>query len=64
MRAWEEGRPLLELLRADPEVTAVLPADDLAPLFDLGPPPAPGGRRSSSGCSGAPDAGTRPRLGG
>ena len=35
MRAWEEGRPLLELLRADPEVTAVLPADDLAPLFDL-----------------------------
>jgi len=35
MRAWEEGRPLLELLQADPELTAVLPADDLVPLFDL-----------------------------
>jgi adenylosuccinate lyase len=35
MRAWEEGRPLLELLRADRELTAVLPADDLVPLFDL-----------------------------
>jgi adenylosuccinate lyase len=35
MRAWEEGRPLLELLEADPEVTAVLPAEELRGLFDL-----------------------------
>jgi adenylosuccinate lyase len=36
MRAWTEERPLLELLEADPEVTAVLPRDGLARLFDLG----------------------------
>src|SRR4051794_38381898 len=35
MRAWTEERPLLELLEADPEVTAVLPRDGLARLFDL-----------------------------
>src|SRR4051795_2603443 len=35
MRAWTEERPLLELLEADPEVTAVLPRDGLALLFDL-----------------------------
>ena len=36
MRAWAEGRPLLALLEADPEVTARLPAADLRALFDLG----------------------------
>ena len=35
MRAWTEERPLLELLEADPEATAVLPRDGLARLFDL-----------------------------
>jgi adenylosuccinate lyase len=35
MRAWTEERPLLDLLRADAEVTAVLPPDALARLFDL-----------------------------
>src|SRR3954452_8299382 len=35
MRAWTEERPLLELLEADSEVTAVLPRDGLARLFDL-----------------------------
>ena len=35
MRAWEDGRSLLELLQADADVTALLPASDLAPLFDL-----------------------------
>lgn len=36
MRAWAEGRPLLALLEADPEVTARLPTADLRALFDLG----------------------------
>ena len=35
MTAWEEGRPLLDLLEADPEVTAALPAEELRGLFDL-----------------------------
>ena len=35
MEAWSEGKPLLDLLAADPEVTAHLPADRLAGLFDL-----------------------------
>ena len=34
MRAWDEERPLGELLSGDPEVTAVLPAEDLAELLD------------------------------
>ena len=34
MRAWDEGRPLGELLAADPEVTAVLPAAELEALLD------------------------------
>jgi adenylosuccinate lyase len=36
MRAWTEERPLLELLEADPEVTAVLQPAELGRLFDLG----------------------------
>ncbi len=36
MRAWQDGRPLLALLQADPEVTARLDAAALAALFDLG----------------------------
>ena len=36
MRAWQDGMPLLELLRADPEVTARLDEAALAALFDLG----------------------------
>jgi adenylosuccinate lyase len=36
MRAWTEERPLLELLEADPEVTAVLHPAELGRLFDLG----------------------------
>jgi adenylosuccinate lyase len=35
MRAWSEHRPLLELLRDDPEITAHLPPARLAELFDL-----------------------------
>src|SRR5687767_6990366 len=35
MRAWHEGQPLLDLLRADPEVTAHLSPAALAQLFDL-----------------------------
>ncbi len=35
MRAFAEGRPLQELLAADPEVTARLTGDRLAELFDL-----------------------------
>lgn len=34
MRAWDEGRPLRDLLGADPEVTAVIGAADLDALFD------------------------------
>jgi adenylosuccinate lyase len=36
MRAWTERRPLRQLLEADPDVTAHLPAARLAELFDLG----------------------------
>jgi adenylosuccinate lyase len=35
MRAWQERRPLLDLLAGDPEVTAHLGRDELAALFDL-----------------------------
>jgi adenylosuccinate lyase len=35
MRAWEEELPLADLLAADPEVSAVLSADELARAFDL-----------------------------
>jgi adenylosuccinate lyase len=35
MRAWEEELPLADLLAADPEVSAVLPGDELARAFDL-----------------------------
>ncbi|MDF1585784.1 adenylosuccinate lyase [Marinimicrococcus flavescens] len=35
MRAWEEGLSLLDLLQADEEVTARLPAADLPALFDM-----------------------------
>jgi adenylosuccinate lyase len=35
MRAWQERRPLLDLLAGDPEVTARLGRDQLAVLFDL-----------------------------
>jgi adenylosuccinate lyase len=34
MRAWDEERPLGELLAEDAEVTGVLPAEDLAELLD------------------------------
>ena len=36
MRAWTDGLPLLDLLKAEPEVTAVLGAARLAGLFDMG----------------------------
>jgi adenylosuccinate lyase len=36
MRAWNGEGDLLSLLKADPEVTTVLPADKLAAMFDLG----------------------------
>ncbi len=36
MRAWREGLPLLDLLRADPEVTGRIDEAALAGLFDLG----------------------------
>jgi adenylosuccinate lyase len=35
MRVWHEGGGLLDYLKADPEVTRHLPAERLAPLFDL-----------------------------
>jgi adenylosuccinate lyase len=35
MRAWQDGTPLLELLRADPEVRAQLDEAALEALFDL-----------------------------
>jgi adenylosuccinate lyase len=34
MRAWEEGRPLGDLLAEDPEVTAVIPPEELEALLD------------------------------
>jgi adenylosuccinate lyase len=36
MRAWRDGVPLLDLLRADPEVTARIDEAALAALFELG----------------------------
>ena len=36
MRVWRGEGDFLEFLRADPEVTAVLPAAKLEPIFDLG----------------------------
>jgi adenylosuccinate lyase len=36
MRVWQEGGDFLALLKADPEVSAVLSATDLEALFDLG----------------------------
>jgi adenylosuccinate lyase len=35
MKSWKGGRSFLKLLRADPEVTAVLPSEELEPLFDV-----------------------------
>jgi len=35
MRTWNGEGPLLELLKADPEVSAALPVQELEPLFDL-----------------------------
>jgi adenylosuccinate lyase len=34
MKSWKGGKKFLGLLKADAEVTAVLPADELEPLFD------------------------------
>jgi adenylosuccinate lyase len=34
MKSWQGGKNFLTLLKADAEVTAVLPADELEPLFD------------------------------
>jgi adenylosuccinate lyase len=34
MRAWDEGRPLGELLAADPEVAAVMSPEELQALLD------------------------------
>jgi 3-carboxy-cis,cis-muconate cycloisomerase len=34
MRAWDEELPLGELLAGDPEVTAVMPAENVAELLD------------------------------
>ncbi len=36
MAVWSEGGSLLERLRHDAEVTALVPAEKLAPLFDEG----------------------------
>jgi adenylosuccinate lyase len=36
MRAWNGEGALLDLLKADPDVTAKLPAKELEGLFDLG----------------------------
>jgi adenylosuccinate lyase len=35
MRAWDEERDFGELVRADPELTAVLDAQTLTTVFDL-----------------------------
>jgi len=35
MKAWEKNKDFLGLLKADPEVTAVLPPAELEPLFDV-----------------------------
>jgi len=34
MKVWKGNRTLISLLKADPEVTAALPPDELEPLFD------------------------------
>ncbi|MDH5695160.1 MAG: adenylosuccinate lyase [Dehalococcoidia bacterium] len=34
MKAWKQGKNFLSLLKADPEVTAALPPEELEPLFD------------------------------
>jgi adenylosuccinate lyase len=34
MAAWEEGRPLMELLKSDPDVTAHLEVDEIEACFD------------------------------
>jgi len=34
MKAWKGNKSLLNLLKADPEVTAVIPKEELEPLFD------------------------------
>jgi adenylosuccinate lyase len=36
MKVWNEGGQLLDRLKADPDVTAKIPAKDLEPLFDMG----------------------------
>ncbi|MDQ3753039.1 MAG: adenylosuccinate lyase [Actinomycetota bacterium] len=35
-RAWDEGRPFLDLLQADPEVTELLDPGEIAGCFDVG----------------------------
>lgn len=37
MAAWDEGRPLAELLKSDTDVTAHLDPDEIESCFDLGP---------------------------
>ncbi|HEX2240292.1 MAG TPA: adenylosuccinate lyase [Actinomycetota bacterium] len=37
MAAWDEGRPLAELLKSDPDVTAHLEPDEIEACFDVGP---------------------------
>jgi adenylosuccinate lyase len=34
MKAWKGDKNFLNLLKADPEVTATLPSEELEPLFD------------------------------
>jgi adenylosuccinate lyase len=34
MKAWKQSKNFLGLLKADPEVTATLPPEELEPLFD------------------------------
>ncbi|GAH75574.1 unnamed protein product, partial [marine sediment metagenome] len=34
MKSWKGNKSLLSLLKADPEVTAILPPSQLEPLFD------------------------------
>jgi adenylosuccinate lyase len=36
MAAWDEGRPLIELLKSDPDVTAHLDPDEIDACFDAG----------------------------
>jgi adenylosuccinate lyase len=36
MAAWDEGRPLLELLKSDPQVTEHLDPDEIEACFDPG----------------------------